>query len=489
MKRRDFIYLSTIAAGAIMIGCGGSTNSGNGNGVGNGSMGGGTSSSQSDTPLTSRADALPIPTLLRPALRGGVSHYDLTLKNAKHSFFEGVETDTYAINSTYLGPTLLMRDGDAISVNIENRLQEATTIHGHGMHLPANMDGGPHQIIDIGKSWSAQYSVNQKACTNWYHPHLMGKTAEHVYKGLAGLIIIEDSESDALDLPKRYGVDDIPLVLQDRIFNNGQIDYSPSMMEVMQGYVGDTYIANGAIEPTFEAEAKEIRFRILNGSNSSVYELGFSDGRSFKQIATDNAFLETPVSMTRLILSPAERAEIVVDLSTDLNATFSLQEFRKNKTFVKIVVNKEATNTTSLPTTLTSLDKLDPAQAIRTRKFTLSGSRGNFQINGKSMDINRIDERIPLDEVEIWEVENTMMMDHNFHIHATHFMLIERNGSSANVAEHEKGYKDVVYVPSGGSLKFVVKMEDYSDDTSPYMYHCHFLEHEDAGMMGQFVVQ
>lgn len=127
-----------------------------------------------------------------------------------------------------------------------------------------------------------RYTVNQKACTNWYHPHTMDKTAEHVYKGLAGLIIIEDDESRSLNLPKRYSRDDIPLALQDRNFTNGQIDYNPAMADIMRGYVGDTFIANGAIEPTLDVEAKEIRFRILNGSNSTVYTLGFSDGRSFK---------------------------------------------------------------------------------------------------------------------------------------------------------------------------------------------------------------
>jgi len=316
----------------------------------------------------------------------------------------------------------------------------------------------------------------------------MGKTAEHVYKGLAGIIIVEDAESRALDLPKRYGVDDVPLVLQDRVFNNGQIDYSPSRREIMMGYRGDTFIANGAIFPTFDAEAKELRFRILNGSNASVYELGFLDGRSFKQIATDNAFLEAPVSMTRLTLSPAERAEIVVDLSEDKGKELIFKEFKNSKNFIKIAVNKDAIVQTVLPASLTTLEKLDASQAVNTRSFVLSGQMGSFQINGKSMSLGRIDEVVNLGDVEIWEVENTMGMDHNFHIHATHFLLLERDGSVANVAENEKGFKDVVYVPAGRKVKFIVKMEDYTDATVPYMYHCHFLEHEDAGMMGQFTV-
>lgn len=468
MKRREFLTLSSAAALCLVTVCGGNDSSST---VGN-----------------IKSKELPIPELLNSTDKEGIKHYNLNLQKEKHEFFSGVETDTFAINSTYLGPTLLMQNGDKVSINYKNDLGELVTMHGHGMHVPPSMDGTAHQPIAHDTTWSARYTVNQKACTNWYHPHTMDKTSEHVYKGLAGLIIIEDDESRRLDLPRRYGIDDIPLVLQDRNFNNGQIDHDPGMMDIMHGYTGDTFIANGAIEPTVNLEAKEIRFRILNASNSSIYELGFSDGRSFKQIATDNAFLESPIEMTRLTLSPAERAEIIVDLSNALNQAIVLQEFRHSKDFITVNVSKSATVTTALPNNLTTLTKYDPSTAVRNRLFVLSGMMGSFEINGKSMDISRIDENIPLGDIEIWDITNDMMVDHNFHIHATHFMLIERNGSATSVAPNEKGYKDVVYIPSGESVRFIVKMTDYSDNTIPYMYHCHFLEHEDAGMMGQFIV-
>ncbi len=470
MHRREFLVFSSVASLLFVTGCGGS-------------------SSRSSANPTVKTSALPIPGLLKPITKNGVQHYDMDIKEAKHAFFEGKLTDTFAINdSTYLGPTLLLQQGDRVSINYKNNLKETITMHGHGMHVPPTMDGTAHQAIAPSQAWSPQYTVNQKACTNWYHPHTMEKTAEQVYQGLAGLIIVEDDESRALDLPKRYGVDDIPLVLQDRFFTDGQIDYSPTMREIMRGYVGDTFIANGAIEPTLDVEAKEIRFRILNGSNSSIYELGFSDGRAFKQIATDNGFLEQAVEITRLRLSPAERAEIVIDLSSDKNKSLSFNDYKQNKTFLNISVNKDATQITRLPNKLTTLETINPMAAVRTRPFVFTGSRGNFQINGKSMDMKRIDERVVLGETEIWEVKNNMMMDHNFHIHATNFRLIERNGNAANVAENEKGYKDVVFVPANESVKLLIKMVDYTNATVPYMYHCHFLEHEDRGMMGQFVV-
>jgi FtsP/CotA-like multicopper oxidase with cupredoxin domain len=473
MKRRSFVKLSALVSTWIFTGCF----------MSNHNIGyeGGNSSSVNN--------ALPIPKLLQPTIKDDVNHYELIIKESKHSFFDNIQTDTYAINGTYLGPTIKVSNGDEVSLNFTNTLKEPTTMHGHGMHLPPDMDGTPHQVIAPNQTWSARYKVLQKACTNWYHPHFMGKTAEHVYKGLAGFIIIEDAESNSLDLPNRYGIDDIVLALQDRKFANNQINYNPSMMEIMMGYIGNTFITNGAIEPIFEAEAKEVRFRILNGSNSTVYNLGFSDNRSFNQIATDNSLLIAPVSLNRLTLSPGERAEIVVDLSSDLGSRLQLREYRYGKTFLKIDINKRATSTSTLPSNLASLDNLNPKDAVKTRKFVLGGGMmSDFTINGKSMNINRIDEIIPLGDIEIWEVVNSMNIDHNFHIHATHFMIIERNGSSSKVALNEKGYKDTVYLKGGESMKFIVQMVDYKDVNTPYMYHCHFLEHEDAGMMGQFRV-
>ena len=483
MERRKFLGVSSISALSLIVG----TQSASANH--RGGMGGGGTTTTTTTSTTS-SKALPIPSLIRPIDRNGIKHFDLNVNEAQHEFFDGILTNTFSISSTYLGPTLLLTKGDNVSLNYTNNLSEVITMHGHGMHLPAQMDGTPHQEIPAGTTWSAQYTVNQKACTNWYHPHTHHKTPHHVYQGLAGMIIIEDDEINALDLPNRYGIDDIPVVLQDRFFSADKtaLDYSPSRQQVARGYIGDVFITNGAIEPTFDAEAKEIRFRLLNGSNSTVYDLGFSNGKSFKQIAGDNSLLESPVSMSRVVLSPGERAEIVVDLSNDTGASFTLHEYRNNKTFMTINVNKSATAITSLPNALTTLDAIDLSQVTRTRPFTLDMVSGVFTINRKAMDMNRIDEVVPLGDTEIWEVTNMMGMDHNFHMHATHFRVIERNGSAANVLENEKGYKDVVYLKGRESVKLLIKMTDYTDETVPYMYHCHFLEHENNAMMGQFTV-
>ena len=514
MQRRKFLAMSSITSLWLLSGCesgiatgsnsanagssgdmiagrkgmgGGNGGRMNGGRMGGGNNGGGTGGGNTGTPATS---TLPIPELRRPVLRDGVQHYDLDVVEAEHAFFKGAKTKTYAIEGSYLGPTLLLSNGDDVSLNYTNKLPVETTMHGHGMHVPGEMDGTAHQPIAVGSTWSAKYTVDQRACMNWYHPHYMHKTAPHVYQGLAGCIIIEDDESRALDVPQRYGIDDIPLVLQDRFFSADKtaLVYAPSNMQLNMGYVGDTFIANGAIEPTFEAEAKELRIRLLNGSNSTMYTLGFTNGKVFKQIATDNAFLEKPVSMSKIVLSPGERAEIVVDLTDDMGSALVLQEFNYTKTFLTVNVSKEATAVTTTPRRLTTLEPIETPVRKRVFKLGMKGM-GQFTINGKSMDMMRIDERLNLGDVEEWEIINNMGMNHNFHIHATHFRVISRNGSAAKVRANEKGYKDVVHLAGKERVKFIVKMTDVTaDDANPYMFHCHFLEHEDNGMMGQFTV-
>ena len=432
---------------------------------------------------------LAIPPIIEPKIINGVKNFDLKIQKGIHKFFKNYETKTFGVNGSYLGPTIRLNYGDKVSLNYTNLLGEPTTMHGHGMHVPAKMDGTPHQVIAPNTTWSAKYTVKQKAATNWYHPHLMGKTAEHVYKGLAGFILLEDDEIKNLDLPKTYGVDDIPLVLQDRFFDsNGQIDYSPNMMQVMHGYHGDVFIVNGVVNPYIDVQAKEIRFRVLNGSNSTVYNLEFNDNLKFKQIATDNSLLESPVELTKLLLSPGERAEIVVDLTKYEGHSIYLSDKRQNKLFLKINVKKRTLKETHTPNKLTKLDFYNIKDAVNSRYFALSGMMGRFYINGKSMNMNVINEAIPLNKVEVWTVKNRMGMEHNFHIHATHFIVLERNGSKNNVRANEKGYKDTVYLAGGDEVKLLVKMTDYADPNTPYMYHCHFLEHEEAGMMGQFTV-
>ena len=491
LNRRSFLKLSTITAAALFVGCGSNGNSKNK-----------TNTAQTNSTGLLTNQTLAIPTIINPTADiNGIKQYNLNINSTTHNFYQNNTTNTFGINQSYLGSTLLLKDGDKVSINYTNNLNETTTMHGHGMHLPALQDGGVHQKIEPNNTWSAVYTVNQKACTNWYHPHLMGKTAQHVYKGLAGLIIIQDSTTDILALPNTYGVDDIPLIIQDRQFVNNQLDYNPGMRDIMMGYRGDTLITNGQISPKFTAKSGLLRFRILNGSNASMYKFYFSDNRAFHQISTDNGFLQAPVSLTSLTLSPSERAEIVVDLSNDggkevlLKVSETIDNKLNQSTALSINVDLQSASVLTLPSSLITHENIDTTTVVRTRNFTLEGrgNRGNpsLTINNKAMDMARIDETLKINELEIWNIKNTMGMNHNFHIHATHFVPYKRytsNGTQYAIASNEQGYKDCIHIPPNESIDILVKMTDYTDSNGKYMYHCHFLEHEDAGMMGQFVV-
>ena len=218
-----------------------------------------------------RGQRLPIPDLLTGTEIDGKRVYDLTMRHGFMTYVPGKETATYGYNGDILGPTLLMQKGDDVVINVTNQLGEPTTTHWHGLHLPAVMDGGPHQEIGHGETWHAQYTIMNEEATFWYHPHLEGKTAEHVYAGLAGLLIVKDPQIQYA-LPDQYGTDDIPLVVQDRIIDaDGSFNYPGTEF----GVKGDQILVNGAITPVFDAPAQLVRLRLLNGSQCAFLQFWF----------------------------------------------------------------------------------------------------------------------------------------------------------------------------------------------------------------------
>jgi FtsP/CotA-like multicopper oxidase with cupredoxin domain len=480
MDRRTFLSLATWPIWLSACSRGGQSDSGN-----NGS---------SVDNASAFNQALRIPQELKGELREGVLQYDLTILAAEHVFFEGVSTATYAIDGTFLGPTLRLLQGESVSINYHNKLGEMTTMHGHGMHLPAIMDGGPHQPIAAGGEWSAQYAVNQPASTNWYHPHTHGKTGEQVYKGLAGLILVDDELSVSLNLPNSYGIDDIPLVLQDRRFDsNKQLLYIESNQDIMRGMLGDVQLVNGTVSPYQEVAAGLVRLRVLNGANARVYQLSLSNAQSFQLIASDNGLLAAPITLSSIELSPGERAEIVVDFSATSATSIDLIDNNNNQAeLLRFHINQALTVLdTVVPDTLATMPSLDASNVDVTRSFKLTMQGGNspkFFINGQSMDMARTDFSMNINDIEVWDVENASDMTHNFHMHATHFQILERNGRASDVGIHEKGLKDTVLLKGNERVKLITKMTDFADASAHYMFHCHILEHEDRGMMGQFSV-
>ena len=239
---------------------------------------------------------LPIPPLLET--RNGV--YRLHVKEGFKKFFSQSLTKTYGINGDFLGPTLRFKTGEQVRLHVKNELSEDVTLHWHGMEVAGKSDGGPHQVVKPKETWVTGFQVAQPASMCWYHPHTMHKTGEQVYKGLAGLIYIEDEEEAALPLPREYGVDDIPVVLQDRRFDaRGQFMYVRSMHDRMMGLQCNVFLANGEIQPYLEVEPKPLRLRILNGANARIFQLGFDKDVSVAQIAGDSSLLPTPVPLTQ----------------------------------------------------------------------------------------------------------------------------------------------------------------------------------------------
>ncbi len=483
---------------------------------------------------TTGLNALRIPPLLDGQIEGGVKKFDLAVQSGRTKFFKAVSTPTIGVNGSFLGPTMKFRAGDHVSLDVTNKLQTDTTVHWHGLHVPAKADGGPHQIVRPGDTWSPSFQVKQKAAMFWYHSHLLGKTGSQVNQGLAGLIYVEDDEQASLKLPSEYGVDDVPLVVQDRRFaGDGSFVYLTSMHDEMMGFKGDVVLVNGTFRPYLNIRRQRTRLRLLNGSNARIYNFGFSDRRSFIQIATDGSLLERPVRLTRLRLSPGERAEILVDMQPHSRVSLMSYPDRvgsrgmmpgmmrgmvgNNETFEVLELRSERLEKSdkALPDRLTEVPNWERAKAQRERNFSLNmpmmgmmrgrggmmgggmmhgrgmmghhGMMGSLmRINGRSMDKNRIDVRVPLGSIEIWAIRNDTPLAHPFHIHDIQFRILDRNGRKPLLGE--QGLKDTVLVDPGESVRVITEFADYADATTPYMYHCHILEHEDAGMMGQFVV-
>jgi FtsP/CotA-like multicopper oxidase with cupredoxin domain len=130
------------------------------------------------------------------------------------------------------------------------------------------------------------------------------------------MIMIDDESSDSLDLPNEYGVDDLPLIVQDRRFNeDGSFRYVGMHRDLMTGMYGDRLLINGGMHPVFVATRQKLRLRLLNAANARSFSFAFSDGRPFQIIASDGGLLEKPIQANSVDLSPAERAEINVDVS------------------------------------------------------------------------------------------------------------------------------------------------------------------------------
>ncbi len=483
---------------------------------------------------------LPIPPELVADATGTIA---LRAQPGERQFLPGVATPTYGINGPFLGPAIRVRRGDTVSLKVTNGIKEDITMHWHGLKIPGDVDGSPYNVIKPGLTWEPTLNIDQPAATCWFHPHFYPTTAELVIMGLAGLFLIDDEETDALGLPSSWGVNDIPLILQDRRFNeDGSFFHRFNMVAITTGYVGDTMLVNGAHYPEARTARGWLRLRLLNGSNARGYRLALSDKRSMYAVASDGGLLSEPVEIKELLLYGGERYEVLVDARDgrhfDLvtrpvdQMAMNLPPFDGELGLVTVRPDG-AEGAGALPDTLVDLPplvsdlppvsqnlvmemrlddegmgllksaglmkmtmakKTDPAVVKAVTKLITDGPALPLEqqlsanaVNGAPFKFGAASFAAPLDTELRWLIsEGSDQMQHPVHIHGCQFRILSLDGKAPPA--HMAGWKDVAPIEKGGTAEIQVRFEHPASKDHPFMAHCHNLEHEDSGMMTDFTV-
>ena len=532
MKNRKTITLSLLSI-LVLVGCGGTDNSSlnesNNSSIGN-------HNESTITVKTSSLHILPIMYDEDGDLTDKKSTYTLTansnvnvtINTPKGSFISPM----WRYNNSPLPLVIKANRGDKMTLNFNNKLNADSTIHWHGFKVPAKEDGGPDFPVKPNQSKTYSFTLDQPASPLWFHPHPDMQTGKQVYMGLAGVFIIEDNISKELEQTKQIpsGKKDITLLVQDRRFaplKDGvrELQYMNQNID-SDGMLGDMVLVNGSQFPNLNVSTTQYRFRLYNVSNAKNYDFAFDDRREFTIVGTDGGLLKNPVNVEHIKLGAAERIEIVVDFSKDEvgdtlklisrafeddnmqmgmgnmggngNNSSSMEGRSPNGTAVDIMqfeITKIEKDEVKLYTTLSDkaeiTKRLDPSLADNAgseREFVMTmkmgGGNMSFVINGKAFDANRVDEFIKSNATEIWTIKNNSPMAHPFHAHAIQYQIIDRDGVPASGAD--LGWKDTFLVKPQESIRIIGKFEPINQ--GDYMYHCHILEHEDAGMMGYFRV-
>lgn len=439
---------------------------------------------------------LSIPSVLSPK--------NLTLETKSATSTTMMEGKTATGLSLYNGsiPVIRAMKGDAIQIKLQNNLSEESNIHWHGLLTPSAMDGHPKDVANAGTAFNYVFNINQRAATAWFHPHPHMKTASQVYKGLAGMFIVNDAEEGALKLPS--GEFEIPLVLSDKRFNaDASLNYNPTGTDVMRGYLGDKMLVNNVESPFLNVKTRFYRFRVVNGSSARIYDLALSNGANYTIIGNDGGLLEKPVSVSHALLSPGERLDILMDFSkiavgTEVflqsNANTITDHGEKAFKIMKFKVAIQEAENFTIPSVLSTITPLSISDSKRSRAFALPPAHmatagmhmaGSHTINGRIFSMTRVDETVTAGETEIWEFDNSVGGDpHPMHIHGVQFQIVDRTGGI--VEPYEKGWKDTVLVKKGEKVRVVMR---FPNEKGLFLLHCHNLEHEDDGMMMNFEIK
>ncbi len=434
-----------------------------------------------------------IPPVLEPvATDEATDYYVLTMDQAQVEIIPGTFTTFWGYSSIYPGPTIKARTGRRAVVRHVNNLPESMSIHLHGGHTPPTSDGHPYDLIAPGDSKDYDYPNIQIPAVLWYHDHAVDTTGRHVYMGLAGFYLMTDELEDALPLPT--GVNDVPLLIQDRLFNeDGSLNYPLNDETIAAGVLGDRILVNGVIQPFFDVARRKTRFRVVNGSNARRYTLGLSSGDPFIQLGSDGGLLSRPVQRSTIRISPAERVDVVIDFSRyDLGTILILTNQdgapEPNLTdMMQFRVTRDEPDESVIPEVLRPVVPIPEELAVTTRDFVLEqrliNGRNLWTINARLFDPAYVEATPRLGDVEIWQFINTSYDAHPVHIHDIQWQILDINGVRPPAGED--GWKDTFRVPALGRLRVIGRFEN---QTGLYVFHCHKLEHEDHAMMAQFEV-
>lgn len=478
-------------------------------------------------PLPLPAVAKPVGQRAHPAYPGKqLPFYRMEMRAFKTQLHRDLPpTPMWGYAGSFPGPTLLARRNEPLLIEWANALPEKhflpidhhihgaerdkpqvrTVTHVHGARVPPSSDGYPEEWVVPGHSSVSHYPNAQDGATLWYHDHAMGITRLNIYAGLLGAYLIEDDAEASLQLPS--GECDLPLILCDRLIaKDGQL-YYPVSDDPDAPWVsecnGNAILCNGKLYPFFEVEPRRYRLRLVNAANTRFYEMSLSAGLSFTQIASDQGLLAAPVSRQRVTLYPAERADVVIDFSGMDGKQVQLRQ--QAEAIMEFRVRDMGRRDTSvMPTTLRSIERLAAASAVRDRVLTLGeqddagGSAMMMMLNGKHWSAP-ITEDPRQNTTEIWSMVNLTGDAHPMHLHLVRFQVLERRpfdlfawnesktlkytGPAIPPSPEEMGWKDTVRADPGMVTRIIARFEG---EPGRYVWHCHLLEHEDNEMMRPF---
>jgi FtsP/CotA-like multicopper oxidase with cupredoxin domain len=422
----------------------------------------------------------------------GVVEVDLTAAPARLQLVPGrPAVPVYAYNGTVPGPTLEVHEGDSVIVHFHNRLPDTSTVHWHGLHVPADMDGSPLNPVPPGGDYDYTFRVSpNSAGTYWYHPHPDRRTTVQVAMGLFGAVIMRAAH----DPLAAMGIHDKLLILSDNRFNaDGSISFPDSQsiqaeIDLENGREGDVLFVNGQVMPTIPIRPGEVQlWRIVNASAARVYRMALP-GQKLIHVGSDGGLFERPVEVPEILLANSGRVELLVRGEGRAGSTVALEnlpydrympqtrppDWDSTRTLLWLAAtNGPPARPVAIPTELRPVPPIDTIHVATRRVIVMSQG----MIDNKRMDLNRVDIHARLNTTEIWEIQNVVGMDHPFHLHGGQFQVLDRDG----VREPFPSWKDLVNVPKHSSVRIVVHFADYP---GTWMYHCHILDHEDEGMMG-----